>query len=315
MTLDTSLANFAVLLDRHQQRLQLLNFAPQSVRTAVGSLRQFKRYLDEAQITDLQAVSAATVHDFFAWLLVQPSHRGTTRTPGTQNRMLSSLKGFFAFLAEENYLARNPVKDVRYAREPDYLPRNVLTVPESRKIMQQPDLETVTGYRDRTLLEVLYATGIRKSELMNLTVENVNIEDGVLRINGGKGAKDRVVPLTKLACSFLENYIKGVRPELLGQAQTNRLFLSLRRRPFSKNSLAAAIEKYAKLAGVKKHVTCHLWRHTCATHLVQNKANLRHVQEIMGHRLLTTTERYLHLTIADLKEAHRKHHPREADAK
>lgn len=315
MTIDTSLQHYDVLADRHQQHLQLLNFAPQSVRTAVSSLKQFKRYLAEAQVTDLQAVSAATVNDFFAWLMVQPSHRGTTRTPGTHNRVLSTLKGFFAFLAEENYLARSPIKDLRYAREPDYLPRNVLTVPESRKIMQQPDLQTVVGYRDRTMLEVLYATGIRKAELMNLTVENVNIEDGVLRINGGKGAKDRIVPLTKLACSFLENYIKGVRPELTGQNQTNRLFLSMRQRQMSKNTLACAVEKYAKMAGVKKHVTCHLWRHTVATHLVQNKANLRHVQEILGHRRLTTTERYLHLTIADLKEAHHKYHPREADAK
>jgi len=315
MTVDTSLQHYDVLADRHLQHLQLLNFAVGTIKTNRGTLRQFKRYLEEARVSDLQAVSAATVNDFFAWLMVQPSCRGTTRTPGTQNRCLSALKGFFAFLAEENYLARSPIKDLRYAREPDYLPRNVLTVQESRKIMQQPDLQTVVGYRDRTMLEVLYATGIRKSELMNLTVENVNIEEGLLRINGGKGAKDRIVPLTKLACSFLENYIKGVRPELVGERQTNRLFLSIRQRQMSKNTLATAIEKYAEKAGVKKHVTCHVWRHTVATHLVQNNANLRHVQEIMGHRLLTTTERYLHLTIADLKAAHHKYHPREADAK
>jgi integrase/recombinase XerD len=315
MTVDTSLQHYDVLADRHLQHLQLLNFAVGTIKTNRGTLRHFKRYLEEARVTDLQAVSAATVNDFFAWLMVQPSHRGTTRTPGTQNRCLSGLKGFFAFLAEENYLARSPIKDLRYAREPDYLPRNVLTVQESRKIMQQPDLQTVVGYRDRTMLEVLYATGVRKSELMNLTVENVNIEEGLLRINGGKGAKDRIVPLTKLACSFLENYIKGVRPELIGQNQTNRLFLSIRQRQMSKNTMATAIEKYAEKAGIKKHVTCHVWRHTVATHLVQNQANLRHVQEIMGHRLLTTTERYLHLTIADLKAAHHKYHPREADAK
>jgi integrase/recombinase XerD len=315
MTIDTSLQHYDVLTDRHEQHQQLLNFATGTIKTVRGTLRQFKRYLAEARVTDLQAVSAATVNDFFAWLMVQPSIRGTPRTPGTQNRCLSALKSFFAFLAEENYLSRSPIKDLRYAREPDYLPRNVLTVQESRKIMQQPDLQTVVGYRDRTILEVLYATGIRKAELMNLTVENVNIEDGVLRINGGKGAKDRIVPLTKLACSFLDNYIKGVRPELTGQNQTDRLFLSLRHRPMGKNTPGYLVEKYAKQAHVKKHVTCHLWRHTCATHLVQNKANLRHVQEILGHRLLTTTERYLHLTIADLKAAHHKYHPREADAK
>lgn len=313
MSLDTSLLHFDALAERHHQHLQLLNFAPQSLKTSACALRQFRRYLDEARVSDLQAVSAATVNDFFAWLLAQPSHRGTTRTPGTQNRVLGALKSFFTFLAEENYLSRSPIKEMRYAREPDCLPRNVLTVPESRKIMQQPDLQTVTGYRDRTMLEVLYATGLRKSELMNLTVANVNLDEELLRVNGGKGNKDRVVPLTKLATSFLENYINGVRPELLGPSQTDRLFLSLRHRPMGKNSLAAAVEKYAQRAGIKKRVTCHLWRHTVATHLVQNQANLRHVQEMLGHRNLSTTERYLHLTITDLKAAHHKYHPREKD--
>jgi integrase/recombinase XerD len=234
---------------------------------------------------------------------------------GTQNRILSAVKGFLAFLAEENYLGRNPVQGLRYAREPDRLPRNVLTPREARKIIEQPDLQTVLGYRDRAILEVLYATGIRKAELMNLNVEDVNLEEGLLRVNGGKGNKDRLVPLTRLACSFLENYLQAIRREFLGGSQTRRLFLSSRRRPMGKNTPGRLVEKYARLAGVPKHVTCHLWRHTCATHLVRNQANLRHVQEILGHRQLTTTERYLHLTIADLKAAHHKHHPREADAK
>jgi integrase/recombinase XerD len=315
MNIDTGLAAYDVLLDRYRQQVELLNFSAQTIRTNLGSLRPFKRYLVEAHVTDLQAVSAATVNDFLRWLLAQPSHRGTTRTVGTQNRVLGAVKGFCAFLTEENYLGRNPIKDMRYAREPDCLPRNVLTPQEARKIIEQPDLQTVLGYRDRAILEVLYATGIRKAELMNLNVEDVNLEEGLLRVNGGKGNKDRVVPLTKLACSFLENYLKAVRSEFLGQSQTNRLFLSSRHRPMSKNTPGSLVEKYAKQAKVKKHVTCHLWRHTVATHLVQNKANLRHVQEILGHRVLTTTERYLHLTIADLKAAHHKHHPREADAK
>ena len=126
------------------------------------------------------------------------------------------------------------------------------------------------GYRDRAILEVLYATGIRKSELMNLTVADVNLEEGLLRVNGGKGTKTASSPLTRLACSFLENYIKAIRPEFWARPH-NRLFLSLRGQPIGKNALGDLVEKYAKLARVKKHVTCHLWRHTCATHLVQEQ--------------------------------------------
>jgi integrase/recombinase XerD len=309
--------NLDVLIHRYQQQLEILNRSPQTWRTVAGYLRLLQKFFDETKIADVQAVTSATLHDFQRWLFHLPTWKGTMRAVASQNRALSGVSGFFAFLHEEGILARNPAEKLTLAREPETLPRNVLTPQEARKIIEQPDTKTVLGYRDRAILETLYATGLRKSELMHLTLADVNLEEELLRINGGKGAKDRVSPLTQVACSFLENYIKGIRPVLLagktsdGGPACNALFISLRGQPISKNTLAALVEKYARLAKVKKHVTCHLWRHSCATHLVKNKANLRHVQEILGHRSLATTERYLHLTITDLKEAHRKHHPRE----
>ena len=145
------------------------------------------------------------------------------------------------------------------------------------------------------------------------------MEQGKRRIgavNGGKGAEDRVVPLTAVACSFLESYPNTIRPQLLGNKTSPApagLFLSQRGLPIARNTLGGIVEKYARLARIKKRVTCHLWRHSCATHLLQNKANLRHVQEILGHRSLATTERYLQLTITELKAAHVTCHPRERD--
>jgi integrase/recombinase XerD len=303
--------NFDVLTNRYRQQLEILNFSPQTWRTQASHLHQFQRFLAEIQIADVQAVTSAMLHDFQRWLFHEPTPQGTMRHVTSQNRNISTVRSFFAFLHEEGIIAHNPAKNLEHAREPETLPRNVLTPQEARKIIEQPDLGTHVGYRDRTILEVLYATGIRKSELMHLTLADVNREEELLRVNGGKGAKDRVVPLTAIACSFLENYIKGIRPVLLAGRASDRLFISLRAQPICKNAVAALVGKYAKLAGVKKHVTCHLWRHSCATHLVKNRANLRHVQEIMGHRSLATTERYLHLTITDLKAAHRKFHPRE----
>jgi integrase/recombinase XerD len=165
----------------------------------------------------------------------------------------------------------------------------VLTQQEARKVIETPDVKTLLGYRDRTILEVLYATGIRKSELMNLTLDDVNLEEELLRVNQGKGRRDRVVPLSGIACSFLENYIKGIRSEFLkasdAQKNTRRLFISLRGRPMSSNGVGDVVEKYGRLSRVKKRVTCHIWRHTCATHLLQNNANLRHVQENAGTSL------------------------------
>ena len=209
-------------------------------------------------------------------------------------------------------LVRNPAAEIHYAREPQTLPRNILTPLEAQRVIEAADIQTVLGYRDRTILEVLYSTGVRKGELLALTVGNVNLEEELLRINHGKGAKDRVSPLSAVACRFLETYIKAIRPQMLRDRATDRLFLSSRARPLGRTTLDAIIGKYAKLARIGKRVTCHVWRHTCATHLLQNKANLRHVQEILGHRSLATTERYLRVTITELKEAHRKFHPRES---
>jgi integrase/recombinase XerD len=212
---------------------------------------------------------------------------------------------------EEGYLTRDPSAGLHYPRLPKTLPRNILTPQEARRIIEKPDTQTVLGYRDRTILEVVYATGLRKSELMNLVVGDVNLEEELLRINRGKGDKDRVVPLSHISCQYLETYLKAIRPQLLGDGQTDKLFLSQQGRGMGKNTISYLVEKYARLAKIKKHVTCHVWRHSCATHLLKNQANLRHVQAILGHRSLSTTERYLHLTITDLKEAHRKFHPRE----
>jgi len=304
---------FDLLLSRYRQQLELLNYSTRTWQTRSSYLRGFTRFLDEVKITEVQAITAPVLADFQRWLFYQPTVHGTARATVTLNRTLTAVRGFFRFLKQEGYIGRDPTEEIEFAREPQRLPRNILTPQEARKIVETPDTSTHVGYRDRVILEVLYATGIRKLELMNLVLDDVNLEEELLRINGGKGAKDRVVPLSRVACSFLESYVKGVRPELLGKKTSNRLFVSMRGNPIARNSLGAVVEKYARLARVKKHVTCHLWRHSCATHLLKNKANLRHVQEILGHRSLATTERYLSLTITDLKEAHAKCHPRERD--
>lgn len=308
---DAPLSPMDLLVERFRQHMEIIRFSPRTIAGAQCHLRQFLTFLRGQNITDAQAITTGTLTDYQRDLFYRPTNRGTARSITHQNHALSVIKGFFRFLKYEGYLAASPADALAMAREPQTLPRQVLTPQEARKILETPDTGCLIGYRDRTILEVFYATGIRKTELRHLTVANVNFEEELLRINGGKGGKDRVVPLTRLACSFLENYIKAVRPELLRGQVTDRLFISARALPIGTNTVGDLVTKYAKLAGVKKHVTCHVWRHTCATHLVKNKANLRHVQEMLGHRQLSTTERYLHLTITDLKEAHRKFHPRE----
>ena len=309
MTLDA-------LVPRYREQLELRGCASGTIRNHLAACALFARFLAQEHSDDLAGVTTATLHAFQRWHFAEPTTRGTPRALAYQNRILAGIKGLFRFLQEEGVLARDPARVLAYAREPHTLPRNVLTPAEARKIIEAPDIHTALGYRDRAILEVFYATGIRKQELMNLCLADVRLEEEHLRINAAKGGPDRGVPLTRIACAFLETYRNAIRPQLLAgraAAATDRLFVSQRGRPIARNTLGAVVEKYARLARVKKRVTCHLWRHSCATHLLQRKANLRHVQEILGHRSLATTERYLHLTITELKEAHRKHHPREHD--
>ena len=300
-----------LLIERYRQQLEILNFSPRTVTGRLVHLRRFAAFLGQQNIAEVATIISGTLADHQRDLFYLPTSRGTARSVSYQNQSMHALRSFFRFLKTEGYVAQDVAESLPLARTPHTLPRTILTPEEARKVIETPDTGCLLGYRDRTILETFYATGIRKSELMNLTANDVNLEEGVLRINGGKFNKDRVVPLTRLASSFLETYLKAIRPALLQGRVSDRVFISQRAGPLSKNALGELVEKYARMAGLSKHVTCHIWRHSCATHLVQNKASLRHVQELLGHRDLSTTERYLHLTITDLKEAHRQFHPRE----
>ena len=299
------------LLHRFQGDLQIRNYSTRTVTDYGYSLALLLRFLEQRAVTDIQSVTAATLTEFQRWIYYQPTKRGAARGVLNQNAILAAVKSFCRFLKAEGILSADPAQGIAYAREPRRLPRNVLTPQEAKRIIEAVDTTTVLGYRDRTILEVFYATGIRNEELRHLTVADVNLEEGLLRVNDGKGGKDRVTPLGQTASRFLETYIKGIRPQLLGERHGDRLFLSYRGKPIDAHSVGDVVKRHARLAKVKKHVTPHVWRHTCATHLVKNNANLRHVQDLLGHGSLATTERYLQLTITDLKAAHAKFHPRE----
>lgn len=297
----------AMYLDELRRR----NYATRTVEEYGYDLDIMRRFLAEKNILEIQTVTSAALSDYQRWLFYQPTQQGTARSVGTQNKMLAPMKRMFRFLTIEGIIVRDPAKDLERGREPHRLPRNILTPREAKRIIDHIDTSHVRGYRARTLLEVLYATGIRSSELINLRLGDVNCDEELLTVRHGKGGHDRVVPLSAMACRFIETYVKGIRPRLAKSVTQDHLFLSSRGKPMEKGSINLLIKLHTRKAGLKKHVTCHVWRHTCATHLVQNNANLRHVQEMLGHRSLTTTERYLQLTVTDLKQAHRKFHPRE----
>lgn len=301
------------LINKYREHLTVINYAQRSIQGRLSTLNHFLQYLEAVKVHDVTAVTKDTIRDYQTHLFEEINFRGRPNAVVTQNVQLGGVKAFFRFLHENDYIVSDPSRDIPYAREPKRLPRSILTQTEAKKIIKAPDTKTILGYRDRTILEVLYSTGIRKEEIRNLLLSDVDYKDGFIRINAGKGNKDRVVPLGKIACRYLENYIKGIRPALVHDTRNDHLFLSVRGNKLSKNMVWEIVKGYTKKAKLKKTVSPHTFRHTCATLMLRNKANIRHIQELLGHASLDTTQVYAQVSITDLKEVHSKCHPREKD--
>jgi integrase/recombinase XerD len=304
--------NFTPLADEFTRSLKIRNLAERTIVGVDWRLAKFFSYLETQGISHIDGITKDALRTYQVELYQCININGSQNTIAYQNNMLSAVKQFLRFLHQRDYIVADPGRDVQYAKQPKQLPRGVLTPSEARKILHAPDTKTMIGYRDRTILEVLYSSAIRKDELNNLTLADVDYHDGFLRTTG-KGQKDRIVPIGKIACRYLENYIKSVRPELIKDPYNNHLFLSLRGNRLSKNMVWELVKKYAKSARIRKNVHPHTFRHSCATSMLKNKADLRTIQKLLGHASLTSTQIYTHLSITDLKEVHRRCHPREKD--
>jgi integrase/recombinase XerD len=226
-------------------------------------------------------------------------------------RKLAALKSFYRFLTAEGYLQVNPAEVIEAGTKGLSLPR-VLSTDEVDNLLRQPDLKTLNGYRDRTMLEVLYATGMRVSELMHLKVSGVNLDMQYV-LAFGKGSKERIVPLGKIAATFVKHYLVKIRPLFLENEDSEDngiMFLSQGGHEMTRQRFFQIIKGYAKEAGITKPVSPHVLRHSFATHLLDNGADLRSVQEMLGHANIATTQIYTHLTNKRLRAVYEKTHPR-----
>lgn len=255
----------------------------------------------------------ARTNDLFAFqsdLLTLRMKNGKPYSVAFQSRRLSAIKSFFRFLYRRSYMLHDPAAPLQLPRIGKRLPRTILTPLEARRILESVRKRTPVALRDRAILETLYATGIRAGEVSNLTPYDIDTEEGVLRVVLGKGRKDRNVPLTRAAAVAIEAYMDQGRPRLVGKARAPFLFLQARGAKLQRATLARMVRERAVEAGVKKRVTCHTFRHSVATHLLKGRADIRHIQSLLGHASLGTTERYTRVEISDLKQVVRRAHPR-----
>lgn len=224
-------------------------------------------------------------------------------------RKLAAIKAFYRFMTAEGYMDANPAEVVEAGTKGIKLPR-VLSEDEVVRLLNQPDITTAEGFRDRTMLEVLYSTGMRVSELINLTLERVDLNMKYI-IAFGKGSKERIVPLGSVAAEFLQQYLEKVRPKLTHEDRnTNIVFLAFGGHELTRQRFWQIIRAYGRKANINKALTPHILRHSFATHLLDNGADLRSVQELLGHSDISTTQIYTHLTNKRLRDIYAKAHPR-----
>lgn len=294
-----------------KEYLTVLNRSPSTVKSYTENVTLF---LDAMSIDDIKQVTTSTIESYVAGLCGMKTRYGRRYSTNTIGMKLRSIKRFFEYLEQTNIIFINPAELIKEPKPEKRLAKNILSSQEAAKILDQPNLGTRGGIRDRALLETLYSTGIRREEVCNLTIYDADLTQKTLRINKGKGQKDRVVPLGKHAARFLKEYIAKVRSHFTRKNRSNRsLFVDRYGNTLSRQMIGILVKKYARAAKIKKKVTPHTFRHTFATSLIKNNADIRAVQKMMGHADIRTTQEYTRIMQSDLKKVHQKTHPREKD--
>jgi len=265
-------------------------------------LKQYYGFLSEDAEESLESASQATIVAYLMYL------RKQGKATATIARRLVALKAFYQFLVKENYVTKDPTNDLSSPKLERKLPK-VLTVDEVERLLNQPDARTLNGKRDKAMLEVLYATGIRVSELVNLNVGDLDLKEGFLRCMG-KGSKERIVPMGEIAKRAVEQYIHDARPKLISDSRERALFVNHHGKRLTRQGFWKIVKKYAAMAQIRKEITPHTLRHSFATHLLENGADIRAVQEMLGHADISTTQIYTHVTRERLKDVYAKSHPR-----
>jgi integrase/recombinase XerD len=292
------------VLDRFGDALWLNDgLARNTLESYRRDLGQLAAWLDDANGKPLLEAAAGDLQRHLSWQVT--TRRAKPRTTG---RLVSSLKRFFQFAVREGLRGDDPTHDLESPRLSRSLPRSMAEA-EVERLLAAPDVATALGVRDRAMLETLYASGLRVSELVGLKTVQVSLDMQVLRILG-KGAKERLTPLGQEAVAWIERYQREARPELLGGRKSDALFVTARGGPMSRQAFWALIKRHALKAGINAPISPHTLRHAFATHLINHGADLRVVQLLLGHADISTTQIYTHVARERLKALHHKHHPR-----
>lgn len=296
---------------RYLQWMAVQQYAARSIERMQEELLLFLDYCAERSIGRPEEVSKAVLESYQRHLFALRKRNGKPLHPRTQRGRLTSVRSLFRWLAQQNVLLFNPAAELQLPKESRPLPKDVLSASEVDTVLDQTDVGTPLGLRDRAIMELLYSTGMRRAELAALSVYDVDHEQALVRIRKGKGGRQRVVPVGERALLWLRKYLDDIRPGLLVSSieRQETLFLSSLGEPLSLDRLSVLVSGYIQAAELGKRGSCHLLRHSMATLMLQGGADIRYVQQMLGHASLETTQLYTHLAIGELQAVHARTHP------
>ncbi|MEO8029801.1 MAG: tyrosine-type recombinase/integrase [Gemmatimonadota bacterium] len=300
---------FTTTVGAHLEWLRTVHRAAETIRNRRTVLTRFSRWLAACGHADFGALTAERVAEYQGELVRATRRDGQPLSIGTRYEHLVALRGFLIWASERGSVSRLCLTGISLPRRPVTIPRGILSLGALEAVLAQPDVRWPLGIRDRAILELLYATGLRRLELIRLTLSDLWIERSAVLVRGGKGGRDRVVPVAARALTWVARYLERGRPALLGRNDPGILFLTRKGVGLRANRLSERVRYYLRGAGVEGTGSCHRFRHTMATHLLDGGADIRHIQLLLGHSQLSTTAIYAHVSLGGLTEVYRRSHP------
>ena len=302
---------FYQLLLAHVTWLAVHNFSKTTVEKRALYVKAFALWCIDCDLSSPHVITKPILEAFQRHLFSYRKSDGKPLAWSSQHLHLKEVKQFFSWLAKQNYIPFSPATEIELPKQPKTLPKSILSADEVERILQQPDITTPLGIRDRAIFEVLYSTGIRRAEVCSLHIDNIHVDRQVLFIRQGKGQRDRYVPIGLRALLWIARYVEQAREQLAIDPKERTLFLTQLGAPINPDSLTEYGRRYIKSANIAKPGACHIFRHTMATLMHDAGADIRTIQAILGHSKLDTTQIYTQVSLKKLLDTHRKTHPAE----
>ncbi len=300
---------FYPYLQRYLEGIAIKGYSEATAYRHDSHIRRFAHWCDERGMNEPKEITKPILERYQKHLYYYRKPDGEPLSFNSQHVLLSSLKSFFRWLTQKNYLLYNPASELELPKPSKKIPRTILSTTDINHLLEQPDIDTPDGFRDRVIMELFYSTGLRRTELSNLKLYDIDLKRSIVLIRQGKGNKDRVLPLGERAHLWLEKYLYDIREQLTGPKDDERLFITDYGEPFNGGHLGRLVKRYMKQADIHVTGSCHLFRHAMATHMLDNGADIRFIQAMLGHDDLNSTEIYTQVSVEKLREVHRATHP------